>query len=226
MIFVIIIKDIKFEVEIKHKRIKNMYLKLDGKCIIASVPLLMEDYEVYKFIELKKNWIYKTYNYNLLKNEKSRMYNNQDYFYIFGVKYRLNKIIGKKTVIIKDDVIYLSYPNNSEDSIKFLYKFLDNRLLSYAEKYVDKYLPLLEDYSYFLRPLLSAKRMHSKWGVCYTKKNKINISSYLIHYPLNCLEYIILHEMTHFIIPNHSKRFYEIVKSYMPMYKEISKELR
>ena len=68
--------------------------------------------------------------------------------------------------------------------------------------------------------------MSSKWGVCYTRKNLINISSYLIHYPFECLEYIIVHEMTHFIIPNHSKRFYEIVANNMPNHKQVADKLK
>ncbi|MBQ1625320.1 MAG: M48 family metallopeptidase, partial [Erysipelotrichaceae bacterium] len=57
-------------------------------------------------------------------------------------------------------------------------------------------------------------------------KNSITISSYLIHYPLYCLEYIMVHEMTHFIVPNHSKRFYEVVVNNMPDYKRAVKRLK
>ena len=87
-------------------------------------------------------------------------------------------------------------------------------------------MPMLESYGYNLYPVLNAKILKAKWGVCYTRNNKINISSYLIHYPLECLEYIMIHEMTHFIIPNHSKRFYEIIRNYMPNYKDAEKILK
>ena len=75
-------------------------------------------------------------------------------------------------------------------------------------------------------PELKCRIMTSKWGVCYTRKNKITVSSYLIHYPLQCLEYIMVHEMTHFIVPNHSKRFYEVVANHMPDYKSASNRLK
>jgi len=67
--------------------------------------------------------------------------------------------------------------------------------------------------------MLKARIMSSKWGVCYTRKNQITVSSYLINYPLKALEYIVIHELVHFIIPNHSKRFYEIIANNMPDYK-------
>ena len=73
---------------------------------------------------------------------------------------------------------------------------------------------------------LKFRKMKTRWGVCYTKKNSISISSYLIHYPFECLEYIIVHELTHFIVPNHSKRFYNIVSSNMPDYKKAVEKLK
>ena len=95
-----------------------------------------------------------------------------------------------------------------------------------AQKDLKQYLPFLEDYGYHQIPELKCRIMTSRWGVCYTKKNKITISSYLIHYPLKCLEYIMVHEMVHFIVPNHSSRFYELVSANMPDYKEAVQRLK
>ena len=89
-----------------------------------------------------------------------------------------------------------------------------------------KHIDFLKDYGYNQIPKIKCKIMSSKWGVCFTRKNLINISSYLIHYPFECLEYIMVHEMTHFLIPNHSKRFYEIVSNNMPNYKVASDKLK
>ena len=55
------IKGIKFEVEITKKKIRNIYLRVNGNKIDASCPYYVPKYEVYKFIEEKKNWIYKAY---------------------------------------------------------------------------------------------------------------------------------------------------------------------
>ena len=221
------IKGIKFNVEINHKRIKNLYLRLDGNNIIASAPMMMSDYEVYQFIETKRNWIYKVYNDSVYKQRLTRLYKGGDTFFIYNNPYRLVKLIGKKDVTIKDNTIYLTYKEDNDDAIRYLYKYLDKYLLNKAEEFVDRYQNgILYDYGYNLKPMLKAKIMKSKWGVCYTRKNTINISSYLIHYPIDCLEYIIVHEMTHFIIPNHSKRFYQIVENNMPYYKSANEKLK
>ncbi|MBR5754345.1 MAG: DUF45 domain-containing protein [Erysipelotrichaceae bacterium] len=221
------IKGVVFNVEITRKKIKNMYLRLDGNTIKASVPVRMPEYEVYRFIESRKPWIYRAYDSQAYKLRTSMIYRGGDVFYVYGSPYRLVRSVGKKGFSIRDNVIYLSYKDDSEDGIKYLYKQFDRQLLQRAETLVDKYREsILIDYGYELRPELQAKIMKSRWGVCYMKKNRINISSYLIHYPLDCLEYIVVHEMTHFIIPNHSKRFYQIVGNNMPGYKDIVKKLR
>ena len=196
------IKGIRFEVEITHKRIKNLYLRLKGNRIMASAPLRMPDYEVYRFIESKRDWIFRAYDQMKYKERISNLYRGGEYFYLFDEPYRLVRQIGRSNVSIQDKTIFLRYKDDSDDGIHYLYKVLDKRLL------------------------MKCRIMKSKWGVCYTKKNSITISSYLIHYPLYCLEYIMVHEMTHFIVPNHSKRFYEVVVNNMPDYKRAVKRLK
>lgn len=220
------IKGIDFDVEINFKRIRNMYLRLDGKTIVVSAPNRVPKYEIYRFIESRRDWIYKTYDENVYKNRTTHLYRGGDIFYIFNVPYRLVRNIGRKNVTITDRTIYLTYKDDSENSIKYLYSYLDKYLLDKAYEYYEKYRYFLIDYGYYLNPEIKCKIMSSRWGVCFIKKNKIHISSYLIHYPLECLEYIMVHEMTHFIIPNHSKRFYDIVGNNMPDYNRASDLLK
>ncbi len=220
------IKGIRFEVKIVHKAIRNLYLRLKDEEILATAPFLMPDFEVYRFIERKRDWIYKTHEQMKRKEASSRIYDGSDVFYIFDTPYRLVRSQGKSSAIIGDRTVFLTYKDESEDAIRYLYKKTDRELLAKAVIYLNQYLPFLKDYGYNLTPELKCRIMTSKWGVCYTKKNRITISSYLIHYPLECLEYIVIHEMTHFIVPNHSKRFYELVAGNMPDYKSVQKILK
>lgn len=220
------IKGIKFEVEITKKKIRNIYLRVEGNKIDASCPYYVPKYEVYKFIESKRDWIYKAYVFNNNRPKNMYLYRGSDIFYVFGKPYKLVRNIGRKKICVIDDTIYFTYKDDSADAIKALYKYFDTSLLNKASEYLNKYRPLLLDYGYIDEPILNARIMTSKWGVCYTRNNKINISSYLIHYPYECLEYIMIHELTHFIIPNHSKRFYEIIANNMPNYKEANALLK
>ncbi len=220
------IQGIRFNVDIKRKKIKNMYLRLEDTTIRASVPFLMPEYKVYQFIEKKRDWVYKAYLHSQNRARNSYMYRGGNEFCIFGERYRLVRTIGRSKVEIEDKTINLVYKDDSENGISYLYKHLDRLLLKKTMEFFEKYRHMLTDYGYMQIPEFKTRIMKSKWGVCYTQRNKIGISSYLIHFPMECLEYIVVHELTHFIVPNHSKRFYEIVKANMPSYPEANSKLR
>lgn len=220
------IKGVVFEVEITRKRIKNLIMRVKGTTLSISAPYTMPEYKIYQFIESKRDWIYKVYQKGEYRKENSYLYRGGSVFYMFGIPFNLKFSIGKKSVKISGNDIYLTYKEDGEEAIRFLYKYMDKYILIKADEYYQKFKVMLDDYGYTDIPDIGTKIMKSKWGVCYVKKNKINVSSYLIHYPLDCLEYIMIHEMTHFIVPNHSKRFYDIVHNYMPNYKEANAKLK
>ena len=120
------IKGIKFNVEIERKRIRNLYLRVEGNTIKASAPFSMSDYEIYNFINTKRNWIYKTYNYYEYKENITHMYKGGDIFYVYNVPFKLVRFIGKKNISIKENTIYLTYKNDSDEAINYLYNTLIN----------------------------------------------------------------------------------------------------
>ncbi len=221
------ITGIRFDVEIEHKNIRHMYLRLKDDTICVSAPLLMPDHLVYRFIEGKRAWIYNEYQRMQKKKEGSHIYDDGDLFYVYGEPCELiYQESGRNSVKVRDRQIFL-YGPEKEKAVKYLYKQFDRDLLAKAWEYFYKYQRgILIGYNYLKTPELRARMMTSKWGVCYPTKDRICISSYLVHYPLDCLEYIMVHEMTHFIIPNHSKRFYQIVGNHLPAYNEIRKKLK
>ena len=221
------IKGIRFDVEIEHKNIRHMYLRLKDETICVSAPLLMPKHLVYRFIEGKRDWVYRTYQRMQTRKEASHLYDGGKEFYVYGEPYELFYQEGSRnSVRIGEKQIFLSGPDKDK-AIKYLYRHFDADLLKKAREYFEQYQrSILISYGYLKTPELRARAMTSKWGVCYPTKDRICISSYLIHFPMDCLEYIMVHEMTHFIIPNHSKRFYQIVGSNLPDYKQIRKKLR
>ena len=77
-----------------------------------------------------------------------------------------------------------------------------------------------------LRPnKMRIREIKYAWGSCSRSKN-ITINNKLIKYSKNAIRYVILHELCHIKYMNHSKKFWELVQTYMPNYKEIRKELK
>ena len=69
-------------------------------------------------------------------------------------------------------------------------------------------------------PTIKSRKMTSRWGSCSPQKMTIILSKSLIHKPLLCVNYVILHEFCHLIHPNHSPDFYNLVGSFMPDWKD------
>lgn len=66
---------------------------------------------------------------------------------------------------------------------------------------------------------VSVKTMTTRWGSCNSKKGYINLSTRLIHKPLEAIEYVILHELTHLKFPHHQASFYAHIERLMPDFK-------
>ena len=72
---------------------------------------------------------------------------------------------------------------------------------------------------------ITIRSMKSRWGSCRTHKGAITLNSRLIETPIKCIEYVVYHEFSHLLYPNHSSLFYAFLKSILPDYKEREKLL-
>ena len=62
--------------------------------------------------------------------------------------------------------------------------------------------------------------MRRAWGRCYYTKGLITMNLHLVKAPDPCINYIILHELCHFVVNNHSREFYRLVEQFMPSWRE------
>lgn len=69
-------------------------------------------------------------------------------------------------------------------------------------------------------PNLRVKKMQTLWGSCSRKHRTVNLNYYLYKAPVACVEYVILHELLHFIYPRHDKQFYDTLTVMMPDWQE------
>ena len=68
-------------------------------------------------------------------------------------------------------------------------------------------------------PHIKFRKMVSRWGSCHPVKGIITFNTNLMYAPIECIEYVVLHEFTHFLEPNHSCRFYEELSKLCPDWK-------
>ena len=65
-------------------------------------------------------------------------------------------------------------------------------------------------------PTVCVKKMRTLWGSCSRNNQKINLNFYLYKASVPCVEYVILHELTHFLYPHHDRDFYDFITIHMP----------
>ena len=68
--------------------------------------------------------------------------------------------------------------------------------------------------------------MTTRWGSCSILKKTIRINAQLAKYPKECCECIVVHELNHLLEPSHNERFHNLMRSFLPDYKEREKLLR
>ena len=68
--------------------------------------------------------------------------------------------------------------------------------------------------------------LRSVWGLCSKKDGRITLNLRLVYVPTAAIEYVVVHEMTHLLYADHSKRFYAALEKRMPDYRARRELLR
>lgn len=75
-------------------------------------------------------------------------------------------------------------------------------------------------------PQIKFRNMVSRWGSCHITKGILTFNTNLMYAPIECIEYVVAHEFTHFLQGNHSKKFYDELSKVCPEWKERRKKLK
>ena len=173
------------------------------------------------YIRVKEDLrIYVTTNYytkdeyiaTLLKENLSsikRMINKQikrktasENFYYLGKKYDIVYTNGQD-LILGNDRVFMPRDMDLDKWYKKQASTIFLERLNYNYNHYTKKIPY---------PSLTIRKMTSRWGVCNTKLKRVTLNLELIKKDPICLDYVIMHELTHFIYPNHSKKFWDLVE--------------
>ena len=214
------------------KKIKNLILKVDkDNKIILSIPNRMSLNIAKVFIQKKYLWINKviTKHNNNSYIKESDSFNNDELLYLRGISYKIRIIPANENLIsIQDTYIDLyikeRFIQNKEYIKKVYEKWLKDFAVNEFKKYVEKYCNIMSNYN-IPYPNVEVRKMKSRWGECFPKHNKVVFNLSLIKTPINCIEYVVVHELSHFKYQNHSKDFYGFVELFIPNWKQNRKIL-
>lgn len=70
------------------------------------------------------------------------------------------------------------------------------------------------------------REMKTRWGSCNVKTHHMTFNMELAYVPQECLEYVVVHELSHLIEPSHNERFWQTMETYLPDAKERRRKLK
>jgi len=213
------------QVGIERKKMKTCRLKVypDGNVKI-SVPKRTTLEWVYRYIESKGQWISdKLWEFEQKRKDAVvREIKNGASFRFLG-EYLIIFISESGGQSVRRDGYALHintpFPEDDEKIRRQFDKWWKKESLKHLEALVDKFYPVIELFG-VSRPSILLRKMKTLWGSCSVSKGKVTFNIELTQAKPEIIEYIVLHELVHFIQPNHSKSFYDFLSTYMPDWKE------
>ena len=218
-------------VQIARKNIKNVHLKVfRDLSVVVSVPMTVPDDWIDTFLQNHVKWI----DEQVSKYKKSSGYNT-----LLNIRAGTStQLLGKDVRIYKEAsltnrveleekrvCLYMSNPDDDQLAQSLFNEWWrDMAIQLYTSEKRCLYHKIFKKHN-IKEPIIAVRKMKTLWGSCSPAKNKITLNEYLLKADLRCIQYVILHELTHLIYPNHSKQFYDFLTIYMPDWEERKKRL-
>ncbi|MCP4702527.1 MAG: M48 family metallopeptidase [Gammaproteobacteria bacterium] len=225
---VLIIKLHDLDVEIVQKDIKNVHLSVyppNGR-VKVSAPQSMAEETIRVFVISKLPWIKKQrQKFRAQERETPREYLERESHYLWGKRYLL-KVVHKNippAVQLQHSKIVLQLRPGADAAKKAA--VLD---AWYRKQLKREIAPLMEKWEKKLcvsAARVIVRKMKTKWGSCTPRSKIIRINLELAKKPAACLEYIVVHELTHLIEPAHNSRFTGLLDKHLPKWRFDREEL-
>jgi len=215
-------------VEVVKKGIKNIHLSVYPPTghVRISAPFRMDLDSIRLFAITKLGWI-KSQQHKLREQARDspREYLDRESHYVWGRRYLL-KVVEKDAapaVELQHSRIVLKLrPATSTESRKaILEAWYREQLKAAVPALIARWEPLMR----VKAERFFVQRMKTKWGSCNPAAGSIRLNTELAKKPVECLEYIVVHEMAHLLEPTHNSRFIALMDQYMPKWQFYRQEL-
>lgn len=216
-------------VDVVRKDIKNLHLAVyppNGRVRVAA-PLLIDDEAVRLAVISKWGWIKRQQaKFIEQKRQSPREYLSGESHYYQGKRYRLNVIYADHPpkVVIRNKEwldLYVRPGSDAQQRERVLMVWYRKQLKAIMPDLIAKWEAIME----LSVAEWGIKHMKTKWGTCNIEARRIWLNLELVKKPIRCLEYIIVHEMVHFLERHHNDRFTALMDHYLPSWRTLREEL-
>ena len=216
------------QIEVQKKNIKNLHLSVIPPYgnVRVSAPIHLSDESIAMFIRTKLSWIKKQQEkFEKQPRQSEREYVSGETLYVFGQQYFLRVEYSYKgnSLILEGNEAILTV--RKESTAKQREAFVNEWYRGLLKEKIEIYLPKWEQITGLYCDSWQTKYMTTRWGTCNTNTRKIWLNLQLAKKPIECLEYVILHELIHLKVRNHNKDFVSLMDQYMPYWRDIKQKL-
>ena len=139
----------------------------------------------------------------------------------FGQIKTLKVVQSDKNYVESDEnniTIYVKNPDDIALKMKTFENYKRKTLMNVLSEICNRIYPTFKNYGVDF-PEIRIHKMVSRWGSCMPTKKIVTFNTALFFVPIDCVEYVAVHEFTHFLHPNHSKEFHSAMTVFMPDWK-------
>ena len=210
----------KINVTVTKKRMKTLRLTISKSAQVAvSIPYYTSYSYAYEFLVRKRSWIVSQLSKIKLRLSKDccNFVNNGNIF-LLGNNYWLKLEQSTKNKVDFDGGFTIYCKNLATEYVKEVFiKWCKKYFLDFfTNRLNNTYRQIFNDNNV---PIVKIKTMKSMWGNCNFVNRVISLNLYLAKAPIECIDYVITHELIHLVHHNHGKDFYAMLNNILPDWK-------
>jgi predicted metal-dependent hydrolase len=214
-------KDITYKLARSQRKTMSIYVEPSGEVTVRA-PKNLEIEKINNILDLKKYWIYTSLSKLKELNDSKiiRQIVDGEGFLYLGKSYRLKIIQNKKSNLVLERGYFLLDEKNTDKA--------KNEFINFYKNEAKKIIP--SKVNYYKKKLgietqdITIMELRNRWAS--KSKKGLNFHWKIMLAPISVINYIVVHELAHYIKEDHSHEFWELVESVLPNYIEQKEWLR
>jgi predicted metal-dependent hydrolase len=217
-------------VQIVRKSIKNLHLSVcpPNGYVRVAVPLHMTDDNVRLAVISRLRWIKKQQaSFQAQPRQSEREMVTGESHYVFGKRFRLEVIErrGCHEIVIKNNStlqLFVNPGTSTQNRVLVLNEWYRAQLKAQIPELLDHWQEAIAfgESTAMSKQIVDwgIKKMKTKWGSCNITQRRIWLNLELAKKPIECLEYVLVHELVHLLERHHGDRFKAYMDKYLPQW--------
>ena len=219
---------VEYDLQVKNVKRINLRVHRDGR-VSVSVNRYVTQSQIEAFLVQNTDFILQAMEKFRRMREagdgmstgRHREFEDGDIVYLKGTANRLRVLESRKESVEQVGNVLLLTQKDAGDSARrarMMDKFLKEKCMEDVERISRQVYPTFERMG-VQWPEIKVRNMVSRWGSCQPSRRVLTFARQLVEVPEACMEYVVVHEFAHFIQPNHSPKFHDLMTGVMPDWK-------